>query len=942
MNPFLQQIAHQIYQDHANELGETTVIFPNRRAGLYFREYLKKEISGPVWSPVILSFQDFVAYQSESQLADKLFLTHRLYKIYSDVLKSKEGFDRFYYWGQMLLKDFDDVDKYLVDPENLYANLSRQKQLDLTFDFLDEEQKAIIKRFWQGFEQTKSEQKERFQFVWERLFAVYSKFQQSLKKEGLAYEGMQYRFVAENLDTILFKNLNGPVVFAGFNAFNLAEDQIITWFIKNRGAKIYWDVDDYYMREENQEAGKFFRDYKKRTIFENTFPKELPRNLKAKTASMTLTGVPEQIGQAKIVGQKLQELLKENPALDLRKVAIVLADESLLFPVLHSLPEKIEAINVTMGFPLTNAPLNSLIEHILDMQLRRNKQGLFHYKSVLAILKHPLVMAQDSKAILSLTAHFEKENKVFIDREEFKNHPLLTTIFTYVDKDLIGYLTGLLLELHKSESEIEVEYIHQFFKLFNRYGELLEGEGQAIDIRLFSRLFKQLIRSERLPFSGEPLNGLQIMGVLETRNLDFEHVFLLSMNEDFFPSQGGKHSFIPYNLRKAYGLPNYDQQDAIYAYLFYRLLQRPKHTELFYNTEGNDVGGGEMSRFVQQLLHETDWIKKHQIASSSANLEKIGAIKIEKNEQIRKSMKRFLVNGQDAAKRLSPSALNTYLECRLRFFFRYVANLYEKDDMDDDVDARSFGNVLHDAMDRVYTNFLSERKTRAITKADINSLRKNIDHAIEQAFRKQFSVPDTRKFEFEGKNIIAREITKEYMVKILELDSQYAPFEFYRAEKKFKYNLKVPSIAGKELLIGLEGTIDRIDKKDGSVRLIDYKTGRDTHTFNSIASLFDPEDKNRNKAAFQTFYYALLYEQDRNENETPIPAVFNRETIFQGASYQLKLDKTPVTQADSFMLEYLEHLTQLLSELFNPEVPFDQTADEKKCEYCAYKGICGR
>ncbi|GAA0893168.1 PD-(D/E)XK nuclease family protein [Fulvivirga kasyanovii] len=954
MKTFLQQVAQKLVNDHGKNLGSVTVIFPNRRAGLFFRENIKQEITGPVWSPRILSFQDFIAYQSSSQIADKLFLTHRLFEVYTKVMKTGEGFDRFYYWGQMLLKDFDDIDKYLVNPENLYTNLSRQKQLDLTFDFLQPEQKEIIQRFWQGFDKSKSEEKERFEFVWDRLYKVYASFQKSLKAESLAYEGMQYRYVADNVDKINFRNIDGPVVFAGFNALNLAEEKIISWFIKHRQASIVWDLDDYYMRNRHQEAGHFLRGYKETNTFAPSFPKENPLYLEGDEKHINIIGVPQHVGQAKVVGQKLGQLLRENPGMDLRKIAVVLADEALLFPVLHSLPEEVEAINVTMGFPLAYAPVNSLIEHILDLQkaIRKDPDGhvLYNFKPVLAIIKHPMIMPHNPQGLERLAEDIIKNNKVFLTNADLIDIPVIKSIFKPAEDNLITYLSDILLALHglseREENTVEVEYIHHFYQILNRYAELLQAVGQKTDLASFSRLFKQLVRTERLPFTGEPLKGLQIMGVLETRNLDFEYVFVLSMNEDFFPSQGGKHSFVPYNLRKAYGLPNYDQQDAIYAYLFYRLLQRPKHIDLYYNTEGNDLGGEEMSRFLQQLIHESNLKINMQVLANYAEIDEARVITVDKDELVMQSLSRFLETAQrPPLKRLSPSALNTYLDCRLMFYFRYVADLYEQDDMDEDVDARSLGNVLHYAMEVLYLDYLDEHKGKQfIEKSDVKALKKRIDDAAVKAFRQQFAVNEDRKFYFEGKNIIAKEIIKDFMKSILKLDEQYAPFEFIGAEQKYELDLKIDndiSEAKEPIKVGLRGTIDRLDKKNGKVRLIDYKTGQDKHLFENIEELFDR--KKKNKAAFQTFYYALLYQYKKQPTDLMVPAVFNKDALFMGEDVMLR-HKTmgKVDNAAIFLDEYTALLKELIGEIFNPAMSFVQTDDEAKCKFCAYSGICER
>ncbi len=969
MKTFLQEIAQNLIKNYRDHLGDTTVIFPNRRAGLFFREYLREVLDRPSWSPLILSFQDFIAMNTPLQKADQLYLVHRLFEVYRKVLKTKEGFDRFYYWGQMLLKDFDDVDKYLVNAQNLYTNLSRQKQLDLSFDFLLPEQKEIVRKFWQGFEESRSVQKERFEFVWNHLFAVYQSFNDALKKDGLAYEGMQYRYIAERMDTIRFSQAEGPVFFAGFNALNTAEERIISWCIQNRQAQVLWDLDGYYFHQEDQEAGNFLRQYKNTTVFAPSFPQDIPNRLEDHRRSVTITGVPQHVGQAKVLGQKLSELLDNHPELDIRKVAVVLADEALLFPVLHSLPEKVEAINVTMGFPLSYAPVNSLIEHILELQrlirVDPEEHLLFHFKPALAIVRHPLIIQTAQKQLEDWSRNLQTNNKVFFTEAELPDNRLIRLIFRPAGDELISYLADILLELHvlsqEEENRFEVEYVHQYYQLLNRYADLLSDSGAKTDRRSFAALFKQLVRTERLPFTGEPLRGLQIMGVLETRNLDFEHVFVLSMNEDFFPSQAGKHSFIPYNLRKAYNLPNYDQQDAIYAYLFYRLIQRADSISFFYNTEGNDLGGEEMSRFLQQLLHESGLDIRTEVLANLTEPGETREITITKNEDVMKSLGRYQSLNRTPEKRLSPSALNTYLDCRLRFYFRYVANLYEQDEIEEDVDARSLGNVLHHAMEELYRNHLEGKNSNLLEKADFAVLKKKLEDAAVAAFRKQFAVSPDRKFYFEGKNIIAREIIKDFMSAILRLDERHAPFEVLGMESEYTLDLPLNdapestdtdtttsgsqretlNIEHSTLNVGLRGTIDRIDRKDRHVRLIDYKTGQDKHTFTSIEELFDR--KRKNKAALQTFNYALLYQKVKMAEDILVPAVFNKDALFMGEDVLLEMKgKGKVENAAYFLDEYTRHLKALLTEIFDPEEPFDQTDDERKCIFCAYKEICGR
>ncbi|MEM9340674.1 MAG: PD-(D/E)XK nuclease family protein [Bacteroidota bacterium] len=936
MKTFLQEIAQKLTQQHPKDMGDLTVVFPNRRAGLYFREALKECIEGPSWSPTIVSFQQFVAEQSDLIVADSLQLIHELYTVYKKIMKGTEGFDRFYFWGQMLLKDFDEVDKYLVDAQSLYTNLSRQKQLDLSFDFLEPEQKQLIQQFWQGFEDTKSANKDRFLKVWEKLGGVYVNLNSHLAEQNIAYEGMQYKQLAENLDKHEWRHLRGPVWFAGFNALTEAEERIISWLMLHKKAQIFWDVDEYYLSDKRQESGHFFRMYQRKTVFGKSFETGARSNLKSRKKDITLLGVPQHVGQAKLTGQLLNELLTKQSDIDLRKVAVVLADESLLFPVLHSLPEQVGAINVTMGFPLAFAPVNSLIESILELhqfaKVGDNGQTVFYFKPVLAVLRHPEIAAIDPSGIEKLIQSIEQNNRVFLYGDELALGSVLTVIFSPVQVSFVTYLKEVLANLYvenKNKEALDTEYLHYYYKLLNRYADILEESNETVDVSAFSRLFRQVVRTEKLPFTGEPLRGLQIMGVLETRNLDFEHVFVLSMNEDFFPSTGKQHSFIPYNLRRAYHMPHYDQQDAIYAYLFYRLLQRAASVNLFYNTEGNDLGGEEMSRFLQQLIHESGLEIKQKVLANYTTTEKRELMVIEKTDEVRKGLERFIVESELETKPLSPSAVNMYLDCRLRFYFRYIAQLYERDTIEEDIDARTLGQVLHNTMEYLY------KHRTTIEKQDIKEFRGQLDPLILEAFKEFYGVPADKPFKLEGKNLIAREVVKEFTLKILKLDEQYAPFEVVGVEER--YSMEIPLQEGLTVCMG--GLVDRIDKKDGLVRLIDYKTGSDKQKFRNVEELFSR--KERNKAALQTFAYTLMHK--KQEGERVVPIVYNKNALFQNESslfYHVE-DKQQVKDVTLYLDEYREKLKEVLHEIFISDQPFDQAKEYKNCDTCPYRGICG-
>lgn len=965
MKVFLQELAEKVYLDHGNDLEGVTIVFPNRRAGLFFRKYLAENLEKPVWSPAIMSLEDFVKPLSAIQPLDKLSLVFKLYSIYKKISPRKEEFDRFFYWGEMLLKDFDDIDKYLVNAKNLYVNLSRLKELDQVFDYLTVEQKKIIREFWHNFDDRPSEEKENFLRIWEILFDLYDQFTRQLKDESVGYMGMIYRDVVDKINENALKTNHNKVIFAGFNALTKSEEKIISWFLEEGKAEVYWDVDAYYVNDENQEAGMFFREYGKKSVFAKSFPYPLPDHFKQpENKNITITGVSMSVGQAKVLGQHLREAF--NDPKQYENSVIILPEEHMLFPVLHSLPEDITKINVTMGFPLRNTPLYSLFEHLLEMQinLRQSSSGevYFPYRQVLAILKHPYVRNFDLPLAERNIIDIEKNNKIFIELTTLEfDRVLYPLVFKTLEKgnEIFTYLLDILMVINSEQREsdghaLEREYIYQFFTQLKRLQEITREQRIALALNAFLRLFRQMVQSLRLPFSGEPLRGLQIMGVLESRNLDFENVFILSMNEGAFPAATNQHSFIPYNLRRAFELPTYDHLDAIYAYLFYRLLQKAKNVHLYYNTQSGINTGGEMSRFLQQLLFETDFKIKNYVLNNGVKLPVPEAITITKSDTVEKELRRFMTSQPEFSHRFTPSAVNTYLDCRLKFYLRHIARIREPEKLEDEVDPKVFGNLLHNTMEFLYKRFIETRHKTSVTTEDFDFLNTALEEAIVAAFRKQYQIPRHKKFSFEGRNILAKAMVRKFAGKILENDRQYAPFEIIglEADEEEGYHTDLPVvIRGKQHFVGLKGVIDRIDNKEGVVRVIDYKTGRDDKRIEDIPSLFDRHHEKRNKAAMQTLFYSLLFTEARPGNNLPVmPGIFNSKEMFAD-EFDIRLKvKEPgsknkylsLNDARPVLAAFRQGLTGILEEIFDVENNFDQTEDLKVCVTCPYTGICHR
>lgn len=945
MKSFLQDIANKYAAQQ--KLEELTFIFPNRRAALYFQYYLSQSLVKPQWAPAIYSIEEFFRNNSTLKEPDRLTLIHRLYHIYGEVLGLTEPFDRFFFWGDMLLRDFDEIDKYMINGPQLFKDLSKIKELDETFDFLTEEQKAFLQNFWLSFEEKPSATREQFLRLWRKLPKVYTEYTKGLRKEGLGYEGMIHRDVAEKIQK---KGLNanaGRMVFAGFNALTKAEAMLITKAVEE-GAKVHWDEDSYYTMNPIQEAGQFMRHYRQHPILKKTF-EEPPLNFTGHQRKVDLIGVPQKIGQAKLAGEKVKEILatipQQNRAMELARTVIVLPDESMLLPVLHSLPAELEDINVTMGFPLRETPLFSLLDLAVEMQCKKRKNG-FSHREVSALLGHPYIDALAGKEAEEKYDAIISRNRVYVPQDELKgNAAIFEILFRNTEaKNATGYLLEVVEYLGASFSDrqsFDREFAFHFYQHISRLHTILSESTTAPEWRGFQKLFRQVLSSQKIPFSGEPLRGLQIMGVLETRNLDFDNVIILSLNEGMLPVANRQGTYIPNAIRKAYSLPTNEYNDAIYAYLFYRLLQRSETIQFFYNTEPDLIGNGEMSRYLQQVLLESKLPVNKYILHTPVHVQEAQGIVIQKTADVLNQLEKYIVQADgDAPSRLSPSTLNDYIECSLRFYLKNVVRLTEADEVEEDLDARVFGNILHDTIHWFYDE-IRQRKNGKVEVADIDEVSAGIDALIDRAFREMYHMDIGQEVIYEGQRVIVREIARAFLQKILEVDRAYAPFEILMLEEPFSHFITLPN--QKKVKVG--GNIDRADRKDGVVRVIDYKTGRDELHFESIESLFS-RDQKHNKAAFQTFLYAFVY-QLRNVQSTDAiqPGLFNRKNLFEGRfefGHTMGKSRTPILDARPFLLGYGTYLHLMVEEIFNPAVPFTQTTDEKKCQYCAYKAMCRR
>ena len=693
MKPFLYQVASLFYSEYGAEVSRLAFVFPNRRTGRVFQKYLSEVSEKPLFSPTILTINDLFVQLSGKQAADRISMLFKLYDIYLRHSGSSETFDEFLYWGEMLLNDFDDIDKYMADARMLFTNVTDLREIENDFSFLSPEQIAAIRTFWSSFyPKGDTPNQEQFLAVWQILYALYTDLREALATEGKGYEGMIFREVVEQMEKDECCDLPyTKVVFVGLNALSVAEERFLSGLQKRGIADFYWDYASPKVTDPDNKASYFVE----RNL--RQFPSQLIENGQLTIDNedddkkkIEVIGIPSGIGQAKQVCSILNELCKEDEmsAEEALRTAVILPDEHLLIPVLNAIPEQIKRINVTMGYPLAGTPVASLMEYILALQKNIryvDRRPVFYFRDVLPILNHRYISTTSPEVVSNLVKNISENNKIYISYDDLNKTPLLSILFTPVTavETFSDYLINVLQELNKAVeggklkvesvnsdteplstfnsqlstiNDIEQEFIFHYFATVNRMKEVMREANVEMKIDTYFRLLKRVTDTITIPFHGEPLSGLQIMGVLETRALDFDRLIILSMNEGIFPLRKAANSFIPYNLRRGFGLPTYEHQDSVWAYHFYRLIYRASHVSLLYDTRSNGLQTGEVSRFVHQLHYHYEEPIQNKLVVYNVSSSKTPALQVAKTEEVMNRLADFRSGGTRA---ISASAVNT-------------------------------------------------------------------------------------------------------------------------------------------------------------------------------------------------------------------------------------------------------------------------------------------
>lgn len=957
MKTFLEYVATDIIKKWGTELSRTAVVFPNKRAALFLNEALVKIVGKPIWSPAYMTISELFRNHSQLREADPIKLVCDLHKSYVKTTAFNETLDHFYGWGQLMISDFDDIDKNMADAKKVLANVRDIHELD-DISYLTPEQIEILQTFFSNFSADhNSELKQRFLNLWCHFYDIYADFNERLADQGLAYEGALYRKVADD------ENVNfeyDRYIFIGFNMLQKVERKIFDRLKEQGKAFFYWDFDNFYMPHQgksNSEAGHFIAQY------QAYYPNELDchdddiyYNSANRKAITYISATTENI-QARYLSTWLKA---NNRISDGKRTAIVLANEALLKTVIHCLPEELDKVNVTTGYPLSNTPFASLLTNLINLKTAGYipTRDRYRLKYVNAILRHPYIpyITDSYNDLLNKTNKISKN--FFPTRQELSVDDGSTLLFSEVKGDdkfvanILKWMLEVLRHIASATSDpsdpLFTESLFRTYTLVNRLSDLVESGDLDVDIITIERLIGQLISTTTVPFHGEPAVGVQVMGILETRNLDFDHVIILSCNEGNLPKGVSDTSFIPYNIRKAYELTTIDHKVAIYAYYFYRLLQRASDITIVYNSATNDGVKGEMSRFMLQMMVESNQ-KIERLTLQAGQLPIPSSFsEIEKTQAVMDIMRSHL-------SLLTPTAINRYMRCHLQFYYNYVGGIAEPDDNDDDaIDNRLFGNIFHAAAEKIYSKLM--QKSHRILPNDLNQLlnsKVDIERAVDEAFKEEYFCINDKKAklpDLNGLQLINREVIITYLRRLLEIDAKLAPFEIIGLEMEVKEPFDIT--CGDSIFHAkIGGRIDRLDRivKDGEelVRIVDYKTGsRQTKPLDNLDEIFTSEGQEKHSDYYlQTFLYGLIVEEEikkKTGEQVPVsPALlFIQHAAVNDFDPTLKFGKEPITNLGHYRKEFYDNLHSVVDEIFDSSKPFIPTSRSQTCATCPYHIFC--
>lgn len=950
MRTFLDEVAADLYARYGDALPERAVLFPSRRARLFFVDALTRIVRRPMWRPQWLTIDELMTEISGLHAGDRLRLVTELYKVYSTF--HDEPFDRFYFWGDLLLTDFDTIDKYRIDAAQLFRNIEDIKEIEADISYLTPRQLQILK-FWSalGPDGELSTEKRRFLAIWRTLGPIYEAYRQRLAELGIAYGGMVQRAAAERLERGDFAfDASRRFVVAGFNALSTCERQLFRFLQRQAATDFYWDYDDYYRARPEQEAGMFVRSNLA------DFPPAGPVSHDRMTAggkSLTTVAAASNALQCKYVASILRELAARQGTLG-KETAVVLTDENLLMPLLYALPADLCKVNVTMGYPLRQTSAYTFVERLIELQARGRRQGggyAFYHADVTGLLAHPYVAACDERTILDLQETIVRERRITVEASWLGRLPLLATIFRPVSawrewSDWLLEAVGAVARqpYGGEDASRRTEFLAATATELGKLRNSLEGCGIDPTPEVYASLLRRHLQTIRIPFEGEPLEGIQVMGILETRNLDFRNVVILSMTDDNFPgNRMTQASFVPYNLRAAYELPTPEHHEGVYAYYFYRLLQRAERVWMLYCARADEKSTGEPSRYIRQLDYESGLPLRRVEVGVDVNLVPSEPIAVAKDERILRQLARYVDPDPEQGAALSPTALYRYVACPLRFYFHSIARLKTDDDLNEEVDAPMFGTILHEAARRLYEGVKNEAHPARALDALRRSgrVRAAVDASIAENYLRD---PSATEADYTGSLLLVRDIVTRYLQGgVMRYDAAHDDFAVVDCEHEV--SCRFPFEAnGRRMELNLAGIADRVDRlDDGRLRVVDYKSGTPHLAFDGVESLFRGEARQRQSNILQTLLYAMMLHRMHGCDTLPnlyyvrnmhrddyTPLLDDRARGVRGAPYS------------AYAGEFEQLLRETLASIYDPNTPFTQCEDTDACTWCDFRVICRR
>ena len=913
-NSFLNKLSKKIVADYSERFSDLIIILPNRRAKVFLIDELKKETTATIFSPEIINIEDFVQDIAGIRSIDSIELLFEFYTVYLSVTeRDPETFETYANWAKTLLQDFNEIDRYLLEPNKILKYLENIKELEHWSVDIDKRTDLI----------------EKYLIFWKKLPLYYHSLYDFLLKKGVGYQGLIYREAVKNLnhfsETIKDKNF----LFAGFNALNHAEEKIIQHLLSIDKAKIYWDIDETFLNDPFHDTGLFQRRFKSTWPYYKTKPYEWITSDFKQEKNIQVIGTPKAIGQAKIVGEIIEKHSKQNEG-KLQNVAIVLGEESLLVPILYSLPSNVDGLNITMGYSSKNNPAQILIAKLFKAHtnaISRNATSyVFYYKDVLDILTHPLIEPYINTK--ELVSRINQNNYTFIlhkrilELQENQNE-LFQLIFKKWDcssVEILENLSQILLKIKSNlssdneEEKITNAFVYSIFKVINKMISYFSNNPSIDTVETLFAIYKQVIDVAEVSFEGEPLTGLQIMGVLESRVLDFETVIITSVNEGKFPAGKSVNSFIPYDVKKEYGLPTFKEKDAIYTYHFYHLLQRAKNIYLLYNSDSDGLDAGERSRFITQLEVEKQPNHILTFRNYNANVPEIAhqPLFIPKSEKV---MQRLM---EIADKGFSPSALTTYIRNPMQFYFQRILRISETDEVEENIAVNTLGTIIHGTLEELYKPFIG----RILIENDIIICIKNIDYEVLKQFKLVYKEGEIKK----GRNLLAFEVAKRNVLNFLKLELESIQdgdkIQIIALEKHLERELIHPKLP---FPIKIGGNVDRIENRNGRIRIIDYKTGNVTKPSVTLKSWNGLTEDIKNDKIIQILAYAFMYQPEAKgiEIEAGIISFKNLKSGFLPFGFKQDKEVSEVISVE-IMESYIEEIVVLLNQILSADVAFEE------------------